>query len=40
MMGHKGMKVLLDLINKKEISDPIIRLKTKRIERDSARSIV
>lgn len=40
MMGHKGMKVLLDLINKKKISDPIIKLKTKIIERDSVRSIV
>ena len=40
MMGHRAMKVLLDLINKKEISDPIVRLKTKIIERDSVRQIV
>jgi len=40
MMGHRAMKVLLDLINKKEISEPIIRLKTQIVERDSVRSII
>ncbi len=40
LMGYKGMKILLDLINKKEILDSIIKLKTKIIERDSVRSII
>ena len=40
MMGLKGMEVLLDLINKKKIPEPVIKLETKIIERDSVRKII
>ena len=40
LMGYKGMEILLDLINKKKLPDPVIKLETKIIERDSVKQII